>query len=73
MQNSSFNTKLFLNDENSITVFFKSIIGPRSKNDITAPSPKLSKKVLATNASASEHSDDKNANPIIINIEKGTL
>lgn len=52
-------TNFFLNNPNVKIVFFKSIIGPRSKKPTIEGSPKLFTNLLATKASASEHKDNK--------------
>ena len=51
--NKSLITKDFLNIENNIIVFFKSIMGPIIKNPVIDPKENLFIKVLATKASAS--------------------
>lgn len=71
IKNISLRTKLFLKYDRSIKVFFTSIIGPSIKNETTAPSGIVAKNVDATNASASEQSDTKKANNIIIKIATG--
>ena len=65
---SNFNTKTLLKNPKDNIKFFKSIIGPNIKNAITPGAPKLSINPLATNASASEHNDNKKPNSIIIAI-----
>lgn len=71
--NNSLITKDFLNTENNIIVFFKSIIGPIIKNPVIAPKENLFINVLATKASASEQREIKNENTISIMIDKIVL
>ena len=66
MKNISFKTKLFLKFPNSIKVFFKSTIGPTTKNPITELRENDPKKPLAMNASEVEHTERRNDNKIII-------
>lgn len=71
--NKSLITKDFLNIENNIIVFFKSIIGPIIKNPVIDPKENLFIKGLATKASASEHKEIKNEKAIRIIIDKTAL
>ena len=71
--NKSLITKDFLNIENNIIVFFKSIIGPIIKNPVIDPKENLFINVLATKASASEHKEIKNEKAIRIIIDKTAL
>ena len=71
--NKSLTTKDFLNIENNIIVFFKSIIGPIIKNPVIDPKENLFINVLATKASASEHKEIKNEKAIRIIIDKTAL
>lgn len=65
IKNMSFNTKFFLKFPKSIKVFFKSSIGPNTKNPITEFIENDFRKPLATNASEVEHTERKKANIII--------
>lgn len=71
--NKSLITNDFLNIENNIIVFFKSIIGPIIKNPVIDPKENLFINVLATKASASEHKEIKNEKAIRIIIDKTAL
>lgn len=71
--NKSLTTKDFLNIENNIIVFFKSIIGPIIKNPVIDPKENLFINVLATKASASEHNEIKNEKAIRIIIDNTAL
>lgn len=71
--NKSLITNDFLNIENNIIVFFKSIMGPIIKNPVIDPKENLFIKVLATKASASEHKEIKNEKAIRIIIDKTAL
>lgn len=71
--NKSLITKDFLNIENNIIVFFKSIMGPIIKNPVIDPKENLFINVLATKASASEHKEIKNEKAIRIIIDKTAL
>lgn len=71
--NKSLTTKDFLNIENNIIVFFKSIMGPIIKNPVIDPKENLFINVLATKASASEHKEIKNEKAIRIIIDKTAL
>lgn len=71
--NKSLITNDFLNIENNIIVFFKSIIGPIIKNPVIDPKENLFINVLATKASASEHKEIKNEKAIRIIIDNTAL
>ena len=69
----SFITNLTLKFPKSIKRFFISSIGPSTKKDSIEPVVNLPRKVLAINASASEHTDNVKAKKIITIIERKGL
>lgn len=65
----SFITNLVLKVPLSISVFFMSIIGPNIRKAIKDPVVNCPTNVLATNASVSKHTANKNTKPIIRRME----